>query len=172
MTCAEPPPTAPNYRIAHVKKKKAGNDVCGAAGEKGYVHAKKKKVGNDVCGATPSSAKLLHCTRQKEKKQEIACAEPPPTAPNYRIVHAKKKKAGNDVCGATSSSAKLPYCTRQKEKSRKWRVRRAGKRGTVHVKKKKAGNGVCGATGRSPPPAGSRNILKNLGTFSNFTPSY
>ncbi len=76
----------------------------------------------------------------KRKKQEIACAEPPPAAPNYRIVHvkkekaensvcgatgeigvahAKKKKTKNDVCGATPSSPKLPYCTRQKEKSRK-----------------------------------------------------
>ena len=27
MTCAEPPPAVPNYRIAHAKKKKAGNGV-------------------------------------------------------------------------------------------------------------------------------------------------
>ena len=52
MTCADPPPADPNYRIAHAQKKKARNNVCGAP-PKGNQH-------------TP-----------KRKKQEITCAEPP-----------------------------------------------------------------------------------------------
>ena len=34
MACAEPPLPAPNCRVAHVKKKKARNDVCAPAGSK------------------------------------------------------------------------------------------------------------------------------------------
>ena len=67
-----------------IKGVEAGNGVCGAVGEKGYVHVKKEKVGNDVCRAAGEKG----------------------------YVHAKKEKAGNGVCGATPSSAKLPYCTR------------------------------------------------------------
>ena len=40
MTCADPPPADPNYRIAHAKKKKTKNDVCGAAGEVGAEGAR------------------------------------------------------------------------------------------------------------------------------------
>lgn len=38
----------------HVKKEKAGNGVCGAAGKGGAAHAKKKKARNNVCGAAPA----------------------------------------------------------------------------------------------------------------------
>ncbi len=38
----------------HVKKEKARNDVCGAAGKGGTAHAKKKKARNNVCGAAPA----------------------------------------------------------------------------------------------------------------------
>ena len=75
----------------HVKKEKAGNNVCGAVALKGRVHVKKKKAGNGVCGAVVLKGRA----------------------------HVKKKKARNGVCGAIPAIPEPSYCTRQKEKSKK-----------------------------------------------------
>ena len=87
MTCAEPPQTARNYRIAHVKKKKARNDVCGGA---------------------PSYSKLPCCTRQKEKSKKWRVRRRPTQLQTTASHTPKSKKARNDVCGAAPSSPEAP----------------------------------------------------------------
>ncbi len=67
MTCAE----RQGRREMYTSKRKKQEMACAERlGRKGHVHVKEEKAGNDVCGATPSSAKLLHCTRQKEKNRK------------------------------------------------------------------------------------------------------
>ena len=112
------------------------------------LHTPKRKKQEMTCAEQWGRGELY---TSKKKKQEMTCAKPPPAAPNYRIAHAKKKKTKNDVCGATPSSPKLPYCTRQKRKSRKRRVWRVGKRGTVHGKKEKSRKWRVRSNGAEPP---------------------
>ena len=88
MTCAEPPKLSPLRLIAHVKKKKARNGVCGAA----------QAIHKPPCS-----------TRQKRKKQEMACAEPPTPVQSHPT-----------VCGAaTPQSRATPPCAEPPHPSRR-----------------------------------------------------
>ena len=96
MACAERHLPSRSRHTVHVKKKKAGNGVCGAAGKGGAAHVKKEKARNNVCGAAPAIPKAPHSTRQKEKAGNGVCG----AAGKGGAAHVKKKKAGNGVCGA------------------------------------------------------------------------
>ena len=93
-------------RIAHVKKKKARNDVFGAAlaaPKQPYRTRQKGKNKKWRVRSRPRRPQTAVSHTSKRKKQEMACAERPPPAPNRRTAHAKKKKARNGVCGAALS---------------------------------------------------------------------
>ena len=65
-----------NRAQIHAKKEKARFGVCRAIPNRAQVHAKKEKARFGVCGAPP----IGHKYTPKRKKQDLACAEHPPTA--------------------------------------------------------------------------------------------
>ena len=96
MTCAEHPFRQPKRALAHVKKKKQGNDVCGA-----FLSPLQEGGG----------------TRQKGKARKMTCVEHPFRQPKRAEAHVKKEKQGCDVCGAAILPAQEGIGTRQKRKT-------------------------------------------------------
>ena len=111
--------------------------MTGAVPLRPIVHVKKKKARNDVCGAAQAIHKLPCSTRQKRKKQEMTCAEPPKLSPLRPIAHVKKKKARNNVCGAAPSSSSQLCYTRQKGKSKKITCAELTQAAVPHTPKRK-----------------------------------
>ena len=66
-----------NRAQIHAKKEKARFGVCGAPPDRAQIHAKKRK---SKIWRVRSNSQQSVGTRQKGKKQDLACAEQSPTA--------------------------------------------------------------------------------------------